>query len=99
MSSCSSKFSFSEVTRDIALANISKIRSAGPDGISPRLYKVIIDYSIDPLVDIINCSFRTGTFPESVKRVVITPLPKVDCPNRKDDYRPVCRADFIVKVQ
>ena len=42
-----------------------------------------------PLTDIINCMLRTNEFPMKWKRSQIRPLPKVSCPTKCKDYRPV----------
>ena len=51
-----------------------------------------------PLTDIINCMLRSNEFPNKWKRSQIRPLPKVSCPTKFKDYRPVSLLFHLGKV-
>lgn len=72
--------------------------STSPDGIPVKLYELLIRKIAPVLVNIINHSFSTGEFPDILKNITITPIPKINCPLEEKDFRPVCRADFLVKI-
>lgn len=92
------RFSFEPISNIDVIEAIEKIKSnaAGPDGLLPKVFKMILSHIVDPLVNIINTSLSTGKFPKSIKDILINPLPKVNEPKENADFRPICRANFIV---
>lgn len=50
------------------------------------------------IVDVINESFRTGCFPECLKKSTITPVPKVNGTVKMDEFRPINTLDCIEKL-
>ena len=59
------------------------------DNISLKMFKLISNYCINPLTEIINKSLRTGTIPQIWKQSVITPLPKNDRTESFSEIRPI----------
>ena len=64
-------------------------RSCGYDEISVALLKKIIFYISSPLTHIVNLSFISGVFPNSLKIAKIVPIFKKDDPAQVENYRPI----------
>lgn len=73
--------------------------SSGWDGISMNVIKKCAPYIAHPLCEVVNCSFREGTFPENLKLAVIKPLFK-NKGERTDpgNYRPIALTSSVAKV-
>ena len=56
--------------------------------ISVRLLKTAAPYIILPLCKVINISFHTGVFPDSIKVAKVVPIFKSGSPQDINNYRP-----------
>ena len=75
-------------------------KSCALDPVPTWFLKQNIDTFVPIVTHIINKSLSTGTFPESLKQSVITPLikkPSLD-PNNIKNYRPVSNLPFLSKL-
>ena len=72
--------------------------SAGYDGISTKLLKILIPTIIKPLTLILNQSLATGIFPNNLKTAKVVPLFKKDDQLIMDNYRPVSLLTSISKI-
>ena len=86
-------FSFSEVTTTDLLKLIKPIninKAMGEDQISPKLIKIVTNFLVEPLTDIINSGFSTSTFSQLTKRASVTLIDKGGTDKHiYTDYRPV----------
>ena len=73
-------------------------RSCGYDEISVALLKKIIFYISSPLTHIVNLSFISGVFPNSLKIAKIVPIFKKDDPAQVENYRPISLLPAISKI-
>ena len=65
-----------------------KINTSTRDGDAPaRLYKTFAAYLADPLTNILNCSIKTGQYPDIWKVEVATPIPKTYPTSKLTDLR------------
>ena len=71
------------------LKNINSKKSAGFDGIPPKMVKLCCVEIAPALTNIINKSFRTNTFPHDMKKAEICPIYKKKCTLSKENYRPI----------
>ena len=97
----SSEFSFELVTLEDVnklIRNLKPKESAGYDGISLKMLKLIAPSIVKPLTLIINQSLFTGAFPEKLKMAKVIPLFKKDDRLLMDNYRPVSLLTSISKV-
>ncbi|KAL1447934.1 hypothetical protein WDU94_000587 [Cyamophila willieti] len=62
------------------------------------LIKSCIDLIPSPLVDIFNCSFKTGIFPDLFKAAVVTPLHKKGSTRDKNCFRPISLLNCFSKT-
>ena len=72
-------FTFSKVTTTDVLKSIKPIninKAMGEDQIPPKLIKTAGNFLVEPLTDIINFGFSTGTFPDLAKEASVTPIDK-----------------------
>ena len=54
-----------------------KINTSTREGDAPaKLYKIFAAYLAEPLTSILNCSIKTGQYPEIWKVELATPIPK-----------------------
>ena len=95
-----SKFHFDLISQDDIEKIISKLKSkssAGFDGISLKMLKMISPLLLRPLTLIVNQSLFTGKFPEKLKIAKVIPLFKKDDRLLMDNYRPVSLLTSISK--
>ena len=96
-----SSFTFDLVNEDEVRKTINSLKtkdSAGHDGISTKLLKVIGPTILKPLTLILNQSLITGIFPENLKVAKVSPLFKKDDKLIMDNYRPVSLLTSISKL-
>ena len=55
-------------------------KSLGPGDFPKKLIKEFSVEFADPYTDVINCSLRSGVFPDAYKKVEIIPIPKNNPP-------------------
>lgn len=95
------KFNFKIVSPgDIKRIIMAKITSGstGPDGIPPKVYKILASQLAASISIIINSTFNHGYFPTALKNISITALPKVGNPTKLSDFRPISNANFLLKI-
>lgn len=85
-----------EVIKEIMALN--NTNSEGYDGISTRIIKMCSNELIAVLTYLINFSFSTGTFPESLKMSVVKPLFKKGEKDNIENYRPITLIPILSKV-
>ena len=94
-------FAFILVSENDVLKHLSSLRtknSAGIDGISVKLLKMLSSALINPLTLIINQSLVTGIFPNKLKIAKVLPLFKKDDCAVMDYYRPISLLTAISKL-
>lgn len=80
---------------------ISKMRGGsapGFDGLTVKILKNIKNHVSTPISHIINNSFKTGTFPNTYKKAIITPIFKSGDPEDISNYRPISILSNISKI-
>ena len=73
-------------------------KAIGLDGISPRIIKLSSEIISPTLLDIINASFITGNFPDSLKSARINPIHKGGAKCDPANYRPISILPVISKI-
>ena len=74
------------------MKKIKKLKSknsAGPDNVSSRLLKDIIEVIIKPLTHVFNLSFKTGYIPPELKTAKVIPIYKGEDKYSFNNYRPI----------
>nr|CAH7764841.1 unnamed protein product [Callosobruchus chinensis] len=72
--------------------------STGPDGIPGFLVKKVLSYLVKQLVFLVNLSFCSGKFSESLKTGKVLPIYKKGDPFRINNYRPVTIPSCLSKI-
>ena len=72
--------------------------SAGHDGISIKMLKLMNNYIVGPLVHIFNTSFVQGKVPDALKIARVVPILKKGDPSIFSNYRPISVLTSISKL-
>ena len=73
-------------------------KSLGPGDFPKKLIKEFSVEFADPYTDVINCSLRSGVFPDAYKKAEITPIPKSNPPRTLGDMRPISKTCLGAKM-
>ena len=76
---------------------ITKKRTAGYDEVPPFILKNAAVYLAEPLIHIVNTSFKTGVFPDALKMSIICPLYKKGDKTNVSNYRPLALQSVFSK--
>jgi hypothetical protein len=95
-----SVFSLKAVSVDGIVKIVRTLRSnaAGHDSITLDMIVRTFPYSLQCIVDIINRSITTSTFPDLWKLAVVLPLPKTPNPTSENDLRPISILPCLSKI-
>lgn len=80
-----------------ALWSIPDEKAPGLDGFNSHFYKAAWDIVGSDVVQAITHFFQSGKLPRSWKTSTITLIPKVPCPTRPGDYRPISCCHVLYK--
>jgi Reverse transcriptase (RNA-dependent DNA polymerase) len=80
------------------IKNLKLTNSVGPDDISVRIIKECSEHYTEPLVHIINESFKTGIYPDLLKISKIIPLYKKGDKTKTSNYRPIAILSVFSKI-
>ena len=72
--------------------------ATGHDNINAKLLKDSIDVVTPSVTKLINLSYETGTFPDSMKEAIVRPLFKKEDKEKPEYYRPVSILPVVSKV-
>ena len=93
-------FQITNITEDNIIEIITQLesKSAGPNSIPVNLLKIIADLIVTPLRKIINNSFYSGIFPESLKLCKVIPIHKSKSTLEPNNYRPISLLSIFDKI-
>ncbi len=80
------------------IGKLASKKSAGPDGIYPRIIKDCSDVLKEPVCKLINLSFKLGAFPDELKTAKVVPLHKKNETHITGNYRPISLLNCISKI-
>ena len=90
---------FTDANEVINVVNgFSNKSSSGCDNVPVDVMKASILQIAEPLAAMINCSFRTGTFPDNLKIAKVCPVFKSGSVSNFSDYRPISVLPSFSKV-
>lgn len=90
-----------EITRDmvkklIVAMNINK--SCGPDNITPRMLKELVDIMSGPITLLLKRTLAEGVIPNDWKKANVSPIFKKGSRNHASNYRPISLTSIICKL-
>ena len=80
------------------LLNLDPNKACGPDGISPRLLKIVAEEVTPALTLLVRNSYQTGTLPLDWKLAHVTPVFKKGERYKAENYRPISHTCIACKV-
>ena len=95
------KLNFEPIKEEFISKQICKLstrKATGHDGISSKLLKLGSPSVLQPITNIINKSFSTSTFPDTLKTAQVIPIHKKNSILDKGNYRPVSILPIISKL-
>ena len=98
---CNEKLSFKPVDSSFISKQIDKLsakKATGHDGIPAKLLKYSKDTITQPITDMVNMSFSSSVFPETLKLAQVTPIHKKNSTLDKGNYRPVSILPIMSKI-
>lgn len=81
-----------------AIQGLNPTKAFGPDEISPRMLKELVDYLSDPLAIIMNKTLSDSCLPADWKMAHVTPIFKKGVKNLPENYRPVSLTSICCKL-
>ena len=85
-----------KVKQEITKMNINK--SCGPDEISPRIIKELVDSLSEPIAVLLNKTMEYGILPVDWKRANISPIFKKGSKRLAENYRPISLTSVLCKL-
>ena len=95
------QFNFTHTDAEYIQKSISKLqtkKATGVDGISAKILKSCSNTIAQPITNLINFSFDSNIFPNSLKQAQVIPIFKKKDPLDKQNYRPVSILPTISKL-
>ena len=80
------------------IGSLKSSKACGPNSISTNLLIEFSDLLINPLVSIINMSFKEGIFPSLNKQAIVCPIHKKEDIKRCENYRPISLLPNMSKI-
>ena len=80
------------------LERLDPNKATYPGDIPATLYKENAAFLAEPLTAFLNQCILSGTFPDDLKKAVVTPIPKVSNPKGVSDLRPISLTPVVSKV-
>ena len=90
------EFREEEVRR--ALKQMHPTKSPGPDGMSPVFFQSYWDVVGPQVVDCVLNTIKTGVMPNGLNDTFICLIPKVNCPQKMSEFRPISLCNVIYKM-
>lgn len=83
---------------ELMLSKLKNKASSGPDEIPTFIVKKVLNFILTPLTHLVNLSFSTGKFPQSLKSGKVIPVhKKLDC-LLLENYRPITITSCFSKI-
>ena len=90
-----------KITKDAILKKLSQLdinKSAGPDGIHPRVLKECANELAAPLADLFQASIDSGYVPDDWKFAIVSPIFKKGSKQIAANYRPIALTSVLCKL-
>ena len=94
------QFHFNAVESNVVYKKVYEINSnaAGCDNITLFMLKLSLPAILNHLTHILNCCLEVGHFPDSWKKSIVFPIPKVTNPSEVTELRPISLLPVLSKI-
>lgn len=92
----------SPTTKDEVLKCISSFnqnKASGPYSFPPRIMSLVKDVISEPISELINLSFLTGSYPDNLKVAKVIPIHKKETKLLCNNYRPISLLSNLDKMK
>uniref|UniRef100_A0A803PQY4 Reverse transcriptase domain-containing protein n=1 Tax=Cannabis sativa TaxID=3483 RepID=A0A803PQY4_CANSA len=89
---------FSKEEIKAAMFSIPRVKSPGPDGYGSYFFQDNWDLVGDETCEAIASFLKSGNLLKEINSTVITLIPKIKCPNKVSDFRPISCCNVLYKV-
>ena len=80
------------------ISSMDDSKSSGPLSIPIKLLKIAAPLIIQALTDLINLSFKTGSFPDKIKIAIVIPVHKAGSKLDVNNYCPISLLSVFSKI-
>lgn len=81
-----------------ALFSMGSSKAPGPDGYNPGFFKKMWPILKDPIIQLVQNIFTTGSVPTLLNETLITLIPKVPNPETLSQFRPISLCNTLYKL-
>lgn len=81
-----------------ALFSIGAYKAPGPDGFQAIFFQQQWDLVGSEVIEVVKEAFCSGSVPENLNKTFLTLIPKVDCPEKITQFRPISLCNVVYKV-
>ena len=81
-----------------SINSLDATKATGLDGLTPKIIKLSVDIISPSLLEIINMSLLTGSFPDSLKLAKLHPIYKGETKSDPANYRPISILPVVSKL-
>ena len=89
---------FTKIEVDVALKQMSPLKAPGPDGLPPIFYQHYLDKIGGDVAKSVLTWLNSGTICPSFNHTYITLIPKVKCPQKVMEFRPIALCNILYKL-
>ena len=81
-----------------ALKQLNMNKGAGPDGIHPKMLRLLAEYIAAPLTQLFNLTLSTGIIPDEWRSAIVCPISKKGDKTDPANYRPISMTSAVCKI-
>ena len=83
---------------ETALRRLDINKGAGPDGLHPKILRLLAEFLADPLTRLFNLTLTTANIPYDWKNAIVGPIHKKGDKTQAENYRPISLTSVVCKL-